>query len=161
MRLFNAGKTNRHSSPAERQHENCHVNNYWCCLGQTHMVKFKLHGLRGLGSQPKQILVLAFLIRVVCFKSNIQHYISLPRLSSFREAFWSCAAPIPNAVLTAVSGQMGCALFTSAWGNPLFLASQCMGMMSLWGNSAFWTGSCVAAGLNSHFRFYETSFPRK
>lgn len=152
MRLFNAGKTNRHSSTAtqstgsfctaERQRENCHVNNYRCCLGvlqsQSRLTwsnSNTLHGLCGPGSQPKQILVLALSITVVCFKSSIQHYISLPRLSSFREALWSCAAPIPKAVLTAVSGQMGCALFTSAWGNPLFLASQCTGMMSLWGNS--------------------------
>lgn len=52
----------------------------------------KLYGLWGFCSQPNQILILALLITLVCFESNFQYYISLPRLPSFREAFWSCVS---------------------------------------------------------------------
>jgi len=55
----------------------------------------KLHGLWGFCSQPNQILMLALLIMLVHFESTFQYYIiiiSLPRLPSFREAFWSCVS---------------------------------------------------------------------
>lgn len=120
------------------------------CLLSGKLTWKKLHGLWRFCSQSNQILILALLIMLICFKST-----SVPSLPSFRKAFWSCVScKHPYAMLVWLHG-------VGRWAGVLFTTSQSSGKSafpykSIQGDyvttrhlCAFWRASHAAVRLNS------------